>query len=507
LVKMELIDNIKKRLANISFGWRIRYGIILVIFVVSALGVSVFTYREGQHELQAIDEMGRYMALNLSKNCVLGILSQEPTNLDQPLQATLCDKQVLGAAVYLADGKLVKSMQQQQYLLRDMDQQKQLHLVTSAIEDVIIQKTSTYSDKPIRSYLSKVLIEKLEDIIAAESPTHQFSGFVRVDISLDDFFAKKAAVLWQNLLLMPLYIGVGLLVSLKAERHISRPLRDLKAAAVAMANGDFSRKIQLGAQDEIGALAQTFNQMSVKLSQTIRELNLSNRQLEKANKELEDFTYVVSHDLQEPLRKVHSFGEFLLEDCGSQMPGNGKDYIIRMQRASIKMKKLIEDLLKLSRVGTVEALFGRVNTNEVVNSALEDLSETIRETNAEIIVDKLPDVLGQDTLLVQLFENIIANAVKYRRDNVKPRIEIKAAQNNDRVTFSIEDNGIGIEQQFLERIFGVFQRLHNDKKYKGTGIGLALCKKIVQRHRGEIGVQSTPGKGTTFSFTLEKYKG
>ncbi len=504
---MKLINNIQKRLANISFGWRIRYGIILVIFVVTVLSVSVFTYREGQHVLQTIDEMGRYMALNLSKNCVLGILSQEPTNLDQPLQATLSDKQVLGAAVYLASGKLIKSMQQEQYLLRDLNQEKQLALVTSALEDVIIRKTSTYSGKRIRSYLSKVFIEKLDDVIAAESPAHQFSGFVRVDISLDDFFAEKTAVLWQNLLLMPFYIGVGLLVSLKAEKHISKPLRDLKAAAVAMANGDFSRKIQLGAQDEIGALAQTFNQMSMKLSQTIRELNLSNQQLEKANKELEDFTYVVSHDLQEPLRKVHSFGEFLLEDYGSQIPGDGKDYIIRMQRASIKMKKLIEDLLKLSRVGTIETLFRRVNTNEVVNSALEDLSEAIRETNAEIIVGKLPDVLGQDTLLVQLFGNLIANAIKYRRDNVRPRVEIKATENNDRVTFSIEDNGVGIREQFLERIFGVFQRLHNDKKYKGTGIGLALCKKIAQRHRGEIAVQSTPGKGSIFNITLEKYKG
>ena len=170
----------------------------------------------------------------------------------------------------------------------------------------------------------------------------------------------------------------------------------------------------------------------------------------------------------------------------------------------MKMKGLIQDLLKLSRVSTDDIVSSVVNTNEIVNSALDDLSVAIEECDANVVVNQMPSVSGQNTQLTQLFENIIGNALKYRSDERKPRIEVSATQQNGRVTFSIADNGIGIEERFLEKIFGVFQRLHsNTSSYDGTGIGLALCKKIVKRHGGRIWVTSVIGQGTTFHFTLK----
>lgn len=503
------MKTIKERFETMNFRTRIRLGIILVIFLITGLGILVSTYVRGRDQIKTMNELGRYIALNLSKNSVLGILSEEQTNLEQPLRAVLSNEQVWGASVYSAAGKLIKAMHRRQdYSLNRPCSIKQLMLTAAAKDEVVICQTKTNFGKPIRSYFSKVTVEQsADDVFTVEAPDKQLCGFVRVDMSLDELSARKAAVFWSSLLLMPVYIGIGILCSVEVERHISKPLIGLKAAAVAMAQGDFSKKMNAKAKDEIGALAETFNTMSARLSETITELNYSNEQLEKANKELQDFTYVISHDLQEPLRKVHSFGQFLLEDCEGQLSEDGQDYIGRMQAASTKMKHLIQDLLKLSRVGTAEDSFTRINTNEIVNSALDDLSIAIKENDAEIIVGQLPDVLGQSTLLTQLFENLIGNALKYRRDEISPRIEIYATRRNGQVTFSVKDNGVGIEERFLEKVFGVFQRLHTGTKYSGTGIGLALCRKIVRRHNGEIWARSTEGKGTTFNFTLKSYSG
>ena len=166
------------------------------------------------------------------------------------------------------------------------------------------------------------------------------------------------------------------------------------------------------------------------------------------------------------------------------------------------MKTLIQDLLKLSRVNTADTAFKPVNINNIINVVLDDLSVAITESDAEIIAGELPEVIGQDVLLTQLFENILSNALKYRDPDRKPRIEISAVEKNEQVTFSIKDNGIGIEDRFKDKIFGVFQRLHS-KGYEGTGIGLAVCKKVITKHNGRIWIESTIGEGTAFHFTLK----
>lgn len=495
----------RKYFEKMGFRTRMRLGTILVILLVTCVGVSVSIYRQGRDQLRALDDLGGYIAMNLSENSVLGILSEEQTNLDQPLKAVLSEDQVLGAMVYSSKGKLIGSRMDTSYSLNDFDVSEQMALVKDT-GDVAVVKTHTSTGQDLRSYLAAVTIEPSDgDISSIETEQGQFGGFVRVDMLLEQLIAKKAAVLWQNLILMPIYILIGVVFSIGAEIRISRPLKNLETAALLIAQGDFSKTITVTTADEIGALAETFNNMSAELSNTINKLNLSNEELEKINNELKDFTYIVSHDLQEPLRKVHSFGQFLVEDCYNQLSEDGKDYIDRIQKASMKMKRLIQDLLKLSRVSTNEAVFTTVDTNEIIRSALDDLSVAIEECEANVVVNQLPSVTGQNTLLTQLFENIIGNALKYRNDERRPEVEVGATEQNGVVTFSIRDNGIGIEERFFEKIFGVFQRLHSNS-YRGTGIGLALCKKIVKRHGGRIWVESAMGKGTTFYFTLKSAK-
>ena len=498
-----LIQNLNK----IGFCTRIRLGMFLVIVLITALGTLVSIYLQNRDQIESMDKLGRYIAANLGQNSKLGLLSEEPDNLKQPLDAAMAEHQVMGISIYLANGKSLISKKRQAYSLSNLKASEQLSLVISSPAPTVVIESETSYDQPLRSYLAKVMIESSDnDVFNIESAQEKFYGFVRVDMSLQELSVKKAAILQQNLLLIPIYILVGIAFSILIERHISKPLMQLKSAVGAIAEGDFSTSINVQSKDEIGLLAESFNNMNSQLARTISELNNANASLEKANGELQDFTYIVSHDLQEPLRKVHSFGQFLMEDYRELLPEEGKDYVERMQKASLKMKELIQDLLTLSRIGTAKAEFTAVDTNKLVNEAMDDLYVAIEESEADIVVGELPAVQANRTQLKQLFENLIGNAIKYRDQERKLKIEIGAKTQNKKVTFMIKDNGIGIEDRFFEKIFGVFQRLHHRGHYKGTGIGLALCKKVIQTHGGKIWVESFFGTGTTFYFTMRKSK-
>jgi signal transduction histidine kinase len=236
-------------------------------------------------------------------------------------------------------------------------------------------------------------------------------------------------------------------------------------------------------------------------------------QLARSNAELEQFAYVASHDLQEPLRKIEAFGDRLKTKCSKDLSDRGVEYIDRMQNAAGRMRILIQDLLEFSRVATKSQPFSTVNLKEVVAGVLSDLETRIDETQSAIHVGELP-ILDADPLQMrQLFQNLLGNAMKFRRIEEPLKIEIKSkslqiTESNgqpkgmDVCQITVTDNGIGFEQKYTDRIFRVFQRLHSRSDYDGTGIGLAVCTKIVERHSGSITAESTPGQGATFIVTL-----
>jgi len=239
------------------------------------------------------------------------------------------------------------------------------------------------------------------------------------------------------------------------------------------------------------------------LAEYAEQLKSLNAELQRSNRDLADFTYTVSHDLQEPLRKIHSFGQFLVEDCGEHLPEVGREHLRHIQDAAVRMKEFIQHLLALARVGTHGADPEPVDPGRIVGVALETLSDRIRECCGEVTVQNdLPTVMADPVQLGQVFQNLIANALKFHDPERPPRIAISARVEDDRAVFSVADNGIGIEERFLEKIFGIFQRLHARDKYEGAGVGLALCEKIVRRHGGIIWAESEPGEGSVFRFTL-----
>ena len=232
-------------------------------------------------------------------------------------------------------------------------------------------------------------------------------------------------------------------------------------------------------------------------------LRAAHDELTRSNAELEQFAYVASHDLQEPLRIISSYTQLLQRRYGDRFEGAAKEFMDFIVDGAARMKRLIEDLLAYSRVGTRGKEFEPVDAGEALRRALVNLRAAIEEAGAAITYDALPTVTADDGQLAQLFQNLIGNALKFRSASV-PRIHVSAREDKDHWEFAVRDNGIGIDPQYFERIFMVFQRLHNKDEYPGTGIGLAICKKVVDRHGGRIWVESEPGKGTAFRFTLPK---
>jgi len=238
----------------------------------------------------------------------------------------------------------------------------------------------------------------------------------------------------------------------------------------------------------------------------ITEQKLAQQALERSNRELEQFAYVASHDLQEPLRAVVGFLQLLQSQYAENIDEKGRHYIERSVKAGHRMQTLIRELLTLSRVHTRGAMFAPANLNGIVKYVLDNLQQIIREKNADITCARLPNLAVDEAQIESLFQNLIINALRYNESS-KVIIEIGCRKQDNCYHFFVKDNGIGISDRFYERIFMVFQRLHTDAEYPGTGLGLALCKKIVERHGGAIWVESRREKGSTFHFTLAGPKG
>jgi PAS domain S-box-containing protein len=224
-------------------------------------------------------------------------------------------------------------------------------------------------------------------------------------------------------------------------------------------------------------------------------------ELTRSNAELEQFAYVASHDLQEPLRAVAMYTQLLEQRYGERLDADASSIIGRVTAAVHRMQTLIRDLLTYSRVDTRAADFRVTSCETVLQEVLDNLQTAVAETSAEVSHDPLPTVLADEVQLRQLFQNLVGNALKFHGQEI-PRVHISAVTRHGHWVFSVRDNGIGIDPQYVDRIFVIFQRLHTRRAYPGTGVGLAICKKIVERHGGRIWVDSTPGKGAEFFFTL-----
>ncbi|PJI94479.1 sensor histidine kinase [Luteimicrobium subarcticum] len=328
---------------------------------------------------------------------------------------------------------------------------------------------------------------------------------------------------WTNLALVALIaMGVagvvaGTLVWVALRRWVITPVDELAADSRAVASGDLEHPVTAHGPGEIAALAADIEAMRRTLVAQVASTEAAHAQamaandrlveqaeeLSRSNRDLEQFAYVASHDLQEPLRKVASFTQLLQKRYGGQLDERADQYIEFAVDGAKRMQRLIHDLLGFSRVGRVGGEVTDVALDRALARTLDNLAELVEESGAQVVVDDLPTVRGEEPLLVQLLQNLVGNAIKFRAPDRAPVVRLSARRDGDRWEVDCRDNGIGIDPQYAERVFVIFQRLHPKDVYEGTGIGLALCKKIVEFHGGQIWIDPPDdGVGTRIRFTL-----
>jgi signal transduction histidine kinase len=344
-----------------------------------------------------------------------------------------------------------------------------------------------------------------------------------------------------NLLVFALIVVTTLfltIVLLGITRSISGSISMLRKGTEVIGAGNLDHRVAMSVEDEIGELSRSFDHMTERLqvatvskhrlqeeveerkkaeqeleksrSELERRVKERTAELERRGRELEDFTFIASHDLQEPLRKIRTFGDLLLDKTALSLDDRSRDYLHRMQKSAARMQTLLKSLLDYSRVSRKENRFNEIALANSVEEALINLELAVQEKKAHVEVCELPTVEADSGQMTQLFQNLISNALKFQRPNETPRVRVYAhalekpgPEKGKAYEICVEDNGIGFEEEkYLEKVFAPFQRLHGKDAFEGVGIGLAICRKIVERHGGTLTARSTPGKGSTFIITL-----
>lgn len=345
-----------------------------------------------------------------------------------------------------------------------------------------------------------------ERVLGAAAAVGGTPWFVVVELPEALVFASVRTFVLRLLLLVPIALLIVGIVALSIGAAVTKSVRETAAAAEAMATGAVGQRVTVRGGDELGRLASSFNSMAQQVEESRAALSELNRSLAVSNAELEDFAYLASHDLREPVRMVRSFTRRLSDRYSGKLDEEADRYIHFAVDGAERMDKLIRGLLEYSRLEGDPAPPTVVESEAVVDAALDDLAERLEEAGGVVTVDRpsLPRVYGDAEQLARVFQNLVANALKFHQPDSAPEVRIGAAEEVDRFVFYVSDNGIGIHEDYYERVFVIFKRLHGSEYYPGAGMGLAICRKIVERHGGEIWLESVPGAGSTFYFALPR---
>ncbi|MFE8910791.1 ATP-binding protein [Streptomyces globisporus] len=325
-----------------------------------------------------------------------------------------------------------------------------------------------------------------------------------------DLNAAQTTRDWVVGILLGVLVLTIVALSVLLRRMVGVPLNRLRAASEAVRSGTFDQRIEIKGPSDVQAVAGAVENMRQRLSAELAEtqkreelLADQTQELRRSNSELEQFAYVASHDLQEPLRKVASFCQLLEKRYGTELDDRGKQYIAFAVDGAKRMQVLINDLLTFSRVGRVHEGWKPVDLGRSLDRALVNLAAAVEESGAVVErPEELPELVGDATALTMVWQNLVGNAVKFRHPGRPPRITVDCVREDENWHLTVSDNGIGIAPEFADKVFVIFQRLHARDEYDGTGIGLALCRKIIEFHGGRIWLEPEPGEGTRIHFTL-----
>lgn len=352
-----------------------------------------------------------------------------------------------------------------------------------------------------------------EPVIGASMYLPEYGWTLLAEIDKAEAFANLKTLAIVAIVLGCVAIGAAAGTGVSISMSLAKPINKLTGAVNKFRGGDREARANIHRGDELGVLANSFDGMAQELSALTTDLEKRvaertaesegrAKELARSNTELQQFAYVASHDLQEPLRMVQGYTQLIARRYKGKLGEEADEFVNYIVDGVSRMQGLINALLTYSRVGTHGGLFEPMDCNILLKQALANLQVAIEESNADVTSTPLPVVKCDATQLVQLFQNLIGNAIKFRATGKPPRVDVSSERKGNEWVFSVKDNGIGIDPQHFDRIFLIFQRLHTKEQYAGSGIGLSICQKIVERHGGRIWVESVSGQGTTFYFTI-----
>jgi len=363
--------------------------------------------------------------------------------------------------------------------------------VTETIE---VNKDIEYSDN------------KGRDVVAKAQPISSSNWLVLIEFSKQTISEGASRFLNWIIIIGLVLIAAGIIIARIMSYSITRPLQQLTRAAAAISKGDYSSTVKVERNDELGKLAEAFNIMAGEIQAT--QSDLENKvmgrtaQLEAVNNEMEAFSYTVSHDLRAPLRGIIGFTAILEEKYSSQLDDEAKRLTAIIKKNTLKMGNLIDDLLNFSKIGRNELVKHSINSTEMVHEVIENLDPKYVNDKVKWTIASLPNVTGDTNAIRQVWTNLISNAIKYSARKEEPVIEIGSFRHNGQAVFFVKDNGVGFDEQYKDKLFKVFQRLHSMAEFEGTGIGLAIVEKIVSKHGGHVWVEAKEGEGACFYFSL-----
>ena len=485
LVHGRLRKGITARMALVSGSVALLLGAVVLLMIFSMLGLR---------------DAGR-----------LALSSQEAVTAGSELQRSVLNLES-GLRGYVATGRDRELEPWKQGLQTYPTQLRRLEDLTS--EDVRSRARVRAIQTEVDDYVNlwgRPLLELADERLpAARDAFATGTGRARIDSIRSHFAALNArerevaaqreqraesrsdAAVAAGVLGLALVFGLAAGIAFYLRRSVVRPVQAVAGASRELAAGDMTARVPVAREDEIGELGRAFNSMATDLAARTREL-------ERSNRELEQFAWITSHDLQAPLTTISMYAQ-LLEQRHAQELNGGRELVDGINVATARAKVLIRDLLEYSRAGRGQLHFEVHPGRDIVAAALDQLAGPLDEAGARVDVMELPLVYTDAPKLRQVFQNLIGNAIKFSEG--KPVVTVSADTRGDCVEFAVRDNGIGMDPEQAERIFQPFHRLHGEDDYPGTGIGLAICARIVERHGGRIWAESRPGEGSTFRFTL-----
>lgn len=495
------------KLTKIYLNFKIKYKFLTAIILVLLISITslsfVFIRQSEKLLIKSLEEKTSLINDNISIVAKNALLESSFSFLQQLVtDITVKEKHLVKLIIANTNSTILASSNLTKFnIFSKLNTNYQQKLLKNKKDDIIHDKENN-------------LLISLKFISSIDLNTNKdHIGYIYIEMSTSELKESISKLWTYSIILSLLFICLGTVGAYIIGNGITHPIESLVKKVKQITKGNLNITIKAKYKDEIGSLINDVDQMrkSIKDLTTNLENKVKQRtlQLEAINKELESFSYSVSHDLRAPLRAIDGFSQILFDDYNSKIDDRGKDFLKRVRSASQKMGELIDDLLKLSRMSRQEMVFEKVNLSQIANSICNNLKNQTENKTISLNIEENMQAYGDANLLEIALQNLINNAWKYSSKKDEIKIEFKSTIENDRKIYYIKDNGAGFNMDYAQKLFGAFQRLHTNKEFEGTGIGLATVQRIIHRHGGDIWAASEINKGATFFFTLQtmKYRG